>query len=267
MSCINKHLGFEKYLATEKRSLQWCINAYPQKKLTILKVLSRINLKYKTTKKSYILEMGAAQGLSLIGLRESGFENVFGIEPSPEALRNVKMISKIKQAEIKIKKGIAEKIPYSDNFFDLVIAESVLEHVLSPEMVFAEVSRVLKKRGAFYFSTTSIICPHQGEIRLFPLFSWYPDGLKKSIMRWSLKRCPILIGYTNYPALNWYSFRKVNKLAEQYGFSRVLSRWDLVDSSELKSVKSILRRRISASKLLRFLADLVVPGSTYLLIK
>lgn len=49
------------------------------------------------------------------------------------------------------------KLPFASNFFDLVFAISVLEHVESPAFVLGELARVLKKKGQII-----IHVPHRG---------------------------------------------------------------------------------------------------------
>ena len=44
-----------------------------------------------------------------------------------------------------------EKLPFKDNFFDIVILANVLDHVENPESVLLEIRRVLKKDGVFHF--------------------------------------------------------------------------------------------------------------------
>ncbi|HEY76604.1 MAG TPA: class I SAM-dependent methyltransferase [Thermoflexia bacterium] len=44
-----------------------------------------------------------------------------------------------------------ERIPFPDGFFATVISNSVLEHIPNVEPVLAEVARVLRRGGAFYF--------------------------------------------------------------------------------------------------------------------
>ena len=261
-------ISLGRHRATENHPVKWCLENYPQKKSHISKILARINTTISVKKNSKILELGCAQGLFIFALRELGYKCSFGVEPSKIALRNMELIEKIKHEKLNIKHGYAEKIPFEDETFDLVIAESVLEHVLEEVKVFQEVYRVLKKNGVFYFSTTSILCPYQGEIRFFPFFSWYPDKLKKKIMNWSSLHHPDLIGNTQTPAINWYSFKKVKKLAKTYGFRIVKSRWDMVgESTSPKSVKVFVKNFLSLNSIFRFIGDILTPGSTYLLIK
>ncbi len=44
-------------------------------------------------------------------------------------------------------KGPAEKLPFKDQSFDLVIASEILEHLIAPEKVLQEIDRVLKPGG------------------------------------------------------------------------------------------------------------------------
>ena len=48
-----------------------------------------------------------------------------------------------------------QDIPYEDNYFDVVIANSMLYHVPDVDKAISEVNRVLKSDGIFYAGTTS----------------------------------------------------------------------------------------------------------------
>lgn len=58
--------------------------------------------------------------------------------------------------------GDAHSIPCRDNFFDLVIIQAVLEHVLNPSEVVSEIYRVLKKNGLVYAETPFMQQVHEG---------------------------------------------------------------------------------------------------------
>lgn len=55
--------------------------------------------------------------------------------------------------------GPGSEIPEPDNAFDFVFSNSVLEHIPELEPVFAEVARVLKPGGIFYFTVPSVTFP------------------------------------------------------------------------------------------------------------
>jgi len=47
--------------------------------------------------------------------------------------------------------GRAEKLPFKDDYFDVVILANVLDHVEQPENALSEIKRVLKENGIFHF--------------------------------------------------------------------------------------------------------------------
>ena len=71
---------------------------------------------------------------------------VYGIEPNKYTLRkNMTIKNKIA--------GLAEHIPFPDNFFDLAVSAWVVEHIDDPTSVFCDVHRVLKPGGKLVFLT------------------------------------------------------------------------------------------------------------------
>ena len=56
---------------------------------------------------------------------------------------------------INIQKGFAEKIPFSDGYFDVVFSSNVLDHVTDPRKACDEIHRVLKL-GCFFVLTVEI---------------------------------------------------------------------------------------------------------------
>jgi len=56
----------------------------------------------------------------------------------------------------------AHYLPFKDNKFDLVIIQAVLEHVINPNKVVSEISRVLKKGGIIYAETPFMQNVHEG---------------------------------------------------------------------------------------------------------
>ena len=49
-----------------------------------------------------------------------------------------------------------DKLPYRDNYFDLVLMEEVIEHLANPDNALEEVHRVLKPGGLFIISTPNL---------------------------------------------------------------------------------------------------------------
>ncbi|MBI2498719.1 methyltransferase domain-containing protein [Candidatus Woesearchaeota archaeon] len=86
-----------------------------------------------------------------------------------------------------------KEIPFKDNSFDLVLIESVLEHVDEPERVIKEAYRVLKSRGRIYISIPFVFVFH-GSPNDFNRYTL--NGLKKrlEITGFKIKRLGIISG-------------------------------------------------------------------------
>ena len=142
-------ISLKKHFATEKQDLDWCLKELPLRKEHVKIIIERIKSVSQLKPDGEILEIGAAQGLSLIALEELGYKCV-GIEPWEDALKVAYQLTKKTNKNIDIKKGVAEQLPFADNSFDAVIADSVMEHVKDAECVMMEIFRVLKKGGGLY---------------------------------------------------------------------------------------------------------------------
>lgn len=76
----------------------------------------------------------------------------YGVEPD-EVIFNIsrQVLSQYNINQEVIKNSPGEKLPFDDESFDIVYSSNVLEHVNSPEQVFSEAFRVLKKGGFLQF--------------------------------------------------------------------------------------------------------------------
>jgi len=260
--------SLKKHFAIERRPLEWCISQYPAREELAKTLVYRINHFFPLDKNSRVLEVGAAQGLLTCAFYRLGFK-CEGIEPLEESFEASKKVFAELGVPLKLKKAAAESIPFDDNSFDLVVTNSVMEHVDDVEKSFAEISRVLKPKGAFYFYTASSMCPQQNEIRFFPFFGWYPDGLKRRIMDWAVKNRPSLVGYTTTPAINWFTPWKAKRLLNEAGFKKIYTRWDLLAAKrgKMNDPRSKLVRIIASKNYLKILADICKSGCSYLAIK
>lgn len=213
-----------------------------------------------------LLELGAAFGGLAIGFAELGYTTA-GVEPDETALATAKAIADDLEIPCPIVKGTAERIPFPDDSFDIVIASSVLEHVQDIRRTFEEVARVLRPGGMFYFSMASSMCPRQKEIRGFPFFGWYPNRMKLRIMAWARDHRPSLVGYTSFPAINWFSDGKAVAHLRAAGFDQVWDRWDMRQESQGGKVHGIAIKLIKRSLLFKRIANAMVPMCAYAAIK
>lgn len=100
-------------------------------------------------KKCKILDVGCRYGIMLEYLGRHGHD-CYGIDPDPDALRLAK------EKNLNVKEGYAERIPYPDKSFDVVIFSEVIEHLRNPMLAICEISRVLKKGGLIIITTPNL---------------------------------------------------------------------------------------------------------------
>jgi 2-polyprenyl-3-methyl-5-hydroxy-6-metoxy-1,4-benzoquinol methylase len=256
----------KKRQATERLSLQKVLEKLPSTRhyaRTILGRLSRIHPIYPN---AVIVDIGAAQGRFLIACSELGFQAI-GIEPWYGAREIATCLAEHEGVRITILAGVAEELPLKDESCHIVHASSVVEHVSSAQAVFNEAWRVLKPNGIFWFSTASSMCPRQCEISGFPLFGWYPDRLKQHIMEYAKMYKPHLIGYTETPAIHWFTPWKARRMLRQAGFSQVYDRWDLRLPSEGGWIYRKALNVVKSSGITKFIANVLVPACSYAALK
>lgn len=98
------------------------------------------------------LDVGCGGGILAEEFAAAGF-SVTGIDPSSNSIRTA--IRHARQSGISIDYQIAsaEDLPFADSTFDVVYCCDVLEHVRDLNKCMAEISRVLKQGGIFFFDT------------------------------------------------------------------------------------------------------------------
>ncbi|MDH7506709.1 MAG: hypothetical protein QHH15_02835 [Candidatus Thermoplasmatota archaeon] len=86
-------VSLKKHFTTEKQDLEWCLKELPERKKHVKLIVERINGLINLKKNAKFLEIGAAQGLSVIAFKELGYE-CLGIEPWEDALKVSKRLAK-----------------------------------------------------------------------------------------------------------------------------------------------------------------------------
>jgi ubiquinone/menaquinone biosynthesis C-methylase UbiE len=99
------------------------------------------------------LELGCGTGFFLLNLMQAGVAargSVTDLSPGmvQAALRNAEHLG----LDVDGRVADAERIPYDDETFDLVVGHAVLHHIPDVELALREVLRVLKPGGRFVFA-------------------------------------------------------------------------------------------------------------------
>ena len=98
------------------------------------------------------LEVGCGGGILTEEIRKLGFTTT-GIDPSELSLHTAAAHAAAQGLNIQYDKGAGEALPYADASFDCVFCCDVLEHVRDLAKVIAEIARVLKPGGVFFYDT------------------------------------------------------------------------------------------------------------------
>lgn len=251
-----------RHRATEGLGVEEADRLFPETQAWVDSILARLRPHLTATAPLRVLDVGAAQGRTVIALQQRGHQAV-GVEPWAEAIAASRALAERHGTTVEIREGAAEQLPFGDQEFDLVIAMSVLEHVDDLPQTLREVFRVLRPGGIFWFATASSLSPRQDEIAGFPLFGWYPLPLKRRIMAWAATQKPALVGHTEKPAVNWFTPWSTRRELRAAGFDQVWDRWELRvpdDGSGPSRTAALAAKRFP---LLRIAGDVVVPGCSY----
>ncbi|MBU1499651.1 class I SAM-dependent methyltransferase, partial [Patescibacteria group bacterium] len=92
-----------------------------------------------------VLDIGCGDGALLSLIKNAA---LYGIDLDQASLDYA--AAKVKAKFIQ---GSAEKLPFESNFFDVVLATEIIEHLSQPELMLAEIQRVLKPDGSLILTT------------------------------------------------------------------------------------------------------------------
>jgi SAM-dependent methyltransferase len=178
-------------------------------------------------------------------LRERGFD-VVGVEPVPQFLAAAR---RYLMNDTGVVDGRAEELPSETGSQDVVVLESVLEHVESVGKTLSEVHRVLAPGGVAYIGTTNRHRLGRADAEFnVPLFPWFPSAVKESYVLQHLHYDPSLANFTERPAVHWFTFAELCEVGREAGFFQFYSYLDLKvpDSSHFSGRAPRLKARVLA---------------------
>lgn len=101
-----------------------------------------------------LLDVGCGGGILAEEFAELGM-SVTGIDPSASSVETARRHADQSGLSIRYHVGAGEQLPFADASFDYVSCCDVLEHVEDVNAVLAEISRVLKPGGLFFYDTVN----------------------------------------------------------------------------------------------------------------
>jgi SAM-dependent methyltransferase len=115
--------------------------------------------------------------------------------------------------------GAGEYLPFADTSFDLVIAWDVVEHVQDPELLLAELARVLRPGGRALLTVINRFAFRDPHYHL-PLLNWLPRRLAEAIIE-RRGRSKSGSGFSDRQRLSemhYFTIGGFRRLAARYGF-------------------------------------------------
>ena len=106
------------------------------------KLFARELLRAGVSKEARVLDIGTSTGANLRMLRELGFYDATGLDPSEDAVRLCKM-----KGIASVVRGDARALPFPGGSMDFVLATDVIEHVDDDAGALREIFRVLAPGG------------------------------------------------------------------------------------------------------------------------
>ncbi len=137
-----------------------------------------------------------------------------------------------------IQLGNAEDTDLGVEQYDIILAQSVFEHIEHWEKAIENVFRALRPGGLFLFSSTSKFSFTSGEYN-FPLYGWLPDALRYKLRIWRQGPHIMKLGID----FNQFRYGMLRREFKRVGFSKIMDRVDMSRPDEVSSG----RRRFLAS--------------------
>jgi len=191
--------------------------------LRIMRMVGIINR--LDSKNSNILDIGCHDGtfLSLIENRENSF---FGLDASDWA------IIESRKKNLNARQFFFDdktKLPFEENFFDLIVAGEIIEHIYDTNFFLEEIRRTLKTGGKLLISTPNIASLGRRLLLLFganPIIELSPNE-------------PGSVGHIRY-----FTFKTLRKLLKKHNFKILSSQSDCINFSNNGKIRSTILAKL-----------------------
>lgn len=141
------------------------------------KIIFKTIEEYKPQK---ILDVGCGRGFYLYAISRYRFvKEIYGIDINNKYLKIAKKLCQ--DERIKIQKASVYKLPYENNFFDLVICSEVLEHLKNDKKALVELHRVLKPKGKLIVTVPNYNFPFLWDPLNWVLMHFFNKHINKNI--------------------------------------------------------------------------------------
>ena len=179
--------------------------------------------------KQEVLDVGCGEGVLSIYLARRGHK-VTAIDNGEASLKSALALTRKYSSPVNFQLGLAEKLNFSNDAFDLVIYEEVLEHLKEPLAALQEARRVLRPKGKIIFSVPNF---KSLRARMFKIL-----GLEGRLL------CP--------DHKQNFNLRSITDLVNRAGFKIITQTSDFIPIPKL-ALNMFLEKRMSLAQKFPFL--------------
>jgi len=139
------------------------------KKKNEMNIVKRLSL-IPSRKFKYILDAGCGDGELSKKIKEITRAQVYGVDIS------LKICKPAQQKGIIVKEAdLSKKIPFEDNFFDMVFTSEVIEHLINPDNFLKETKRILKDDGVLILTTPNLASWYNRILLFLGIQPWHTE--------------------------------------------------------------------------------------------
>jgi SAM-dependent methyltransferase len=171
--------------------------------------LEQIKRFFLSDRTQIAVDIGTGSGLQITALAAQ-YERVVGIDASlSELLLAKKLLEEQDITNVELACTFAEQLPIESNSADFAVSLYVLEHVTAADDVFAEVKRVLKPGGSFYFAVPYryTLVPPEPHTHV-----WWVGWLPR---RWQAPYVRRFKPEFDFDTIHLFSFKEVEAMAKR----------------------------------------------------
>lgn len=184
-----------------------------------------------------LLEIGIGTGWFPIACATHGI-SCKGLEISPQLIEYAREFGRANGVEPDIELGNIEEVDLGVNQYDVILGQSVFEHIEHWRRALQKIYQALKPGGLFAFSSTNKFSFHSDEYD-FPLYGWLPDKWRYRL-RVSRQGPDIMKLGIDF---NQFTYPQLRRAFREAGFSRIYDRVEFADPAEVSNPwkKRVLR--------------------------
>lgn len=213
---------------------------------------------------SKILEIGVGIGYFPLLCKKEGI-TCKGLEISPQLIEFARQLGQKYGIEPDIELGNIEETDIGTSEYDVIVAETVFEHVEHWQKGLKRVFNALKTGGVLVFVSTNKFSLKSTEYN-FPFYGWLPDKWRYWFRRRLQGDDIMKLGID----FNQFTYSGLRRFFKETGFSNVLDRVEFVDPEVLANPSRIKKILINSLKRARFLKPVVLffsPVTSFICIK